>query len=70
MKSAIKKFDSDSEFFTNEQCYIIESWNTTDDSRVSIARARLQLGITTKAHYLCDVTERYLIIQGSARSHW
>lgn len=54
-----------SEFFTPEQCWILECWNVPSDPAVSIARARVEPGITTKLHRLKNVVERYLIIEGS-----
>lgn len=64
MKEAIKKQNLDSEFFTDEQCYIIELSNTLDDPDVSIARARVEPGITTRWHRLNGTFERYYIVNG------
>jgi len=52
------------EYLTPEGCYILESWNDPLDPAVSIARARDKPGITTQAHRLKGVIERYLIIEG------
>jgi|SRR5215469_8892239 len=53
------------EFMTPEGCSILESWNSEADSAVSIARARVKAGVTTKLHRVHGLTERYLIISGS-----
>lgn len=47
-----------------EGCAILESWNNADDPQVSIARARVAPGVTTRWHALTGVTERYLILSG------
>ena len=52
------------EYFFAEGCYILEWWNTPDDEAVSIARARVLPGVTTRWHRLRGVTERYLILEG------
>ena len=67
MKPCIKKFDARNEYFFVEGCFITELSNSPDDPAVSIARARLESGKTTKWHYLNGVTERYVIIEGSGR---
>ena len=56
------------EFLTPEGCYILESWNDPSDPCVSIARARVEPGVTTKAHRLRGVVERYLIVEGAGRA--
>jgi mannose-6-phosphate isomerase-like protein (cupin superfamily) len=38
--------------------------NTADDEAVSIARARVAVGVTTRWHRLKDITERYVILEG------
>jgi mannose-6-phosphate isomerase-like protein (cupin superfamily) len=64
MKASIKKFRPDSEFFTPEQCYIIELSNSADDAEVSIAQARVLPKVSTRWHRVIGTTERYLIMQG------
>jgi mannose-6-phosphate isomerase-like protein (cupin superfamily) len=64
MKEFIKKHDKGKEFYTSEKCYITELSNTPDDPEVSIARARVEPGVTTRWHRLKGTTERYLIISG------
>lgn len=54
-----------SEYFFEEGCYITEWWNSLEDESVSIARARVEPGVTTKLHRLKGVTERYVILEGT-----
>ena len=56
------------EILTPEGCHILESWNHASDSAVSIARARVEPGVTTRLHRLRDVVERYLVIEGEGRA--
>jgi mannose-6-phosphate isomerase-like protein (cupin superfamily) len=67
MKEAIKSADACREFYTAERCYITELWNTAQDPDVSIARARVEPGVTTCWHRLIAVTERYCILSGQGR---
>lgn len=57
----INKPNTIDEFYTEEGCWILEVWR---DNAVTIARARVAPGVTTKAHLLRGVAERYLIIEG------
>jgi len=50
-----------------EKCCITELCNTPDDPDVSIARARVEPGITTRWHRLRGTVERYYIISGRGR---
>jgi mannose-6-phosphate isomerase-like protein (cupin superfamily) len=52
------------EFFTDERCHILETWNDARDPGVSVARARVEPGVTTELHVLDGVAERYLVTQG------
>jgi mannose-6-phosphate isomerase-like protein (cupin superfamily) len=52
------------EYDTPERCRILESWNREDDPAMSIARARVAPGITTRLHRLTGITERYFILSG------
>ena len=52
------------EFFFEEGCFILEMLNEASDPDVSIARARVEPGKTTRFHRLKGVTERYVIQQG------
>ena len=53
-----------SEYYFEERCFITELWNSPTDKEVSIARAKVEPGITTRLHRLKDVTERYIILKG------
>jgi len=64
MKETIKHQDLDSEFWTPEKCYIVESSNSPDDPDVSIARARVDPGVTTRWHRVNGIVERYYILEG------
>ena len=52
------------EYFTEELCHITELLNTEDDAALSIARARVEPGVTTRWHHLKQSTERYVILSG------
>lgn len=56
------------EFFTSEGCYIAELANSPDDPAVSIARARVEPGVTTRWHRVRDTAERYVILEGKGRA--
>ena len=64
MKETIKQQDLSTEFYTPEKCYITELSNTPDDPDVSIARAKVEPGVTTRWHRLIGTIERYYIING------
>jgi mannose-6-phosphate isomerase-like protein (cupin superfamily) len=64
MQEEIRAMIPDAEFFTPELCYINELSNSATDPEVSIARARVEPGITTRWHRLSGITERYVILQG------
>jgi len=55
------------EYFFEEGCFILEMLNVASDPDVSIARARVEPGKTTRFHRLKGVTERYVIQQGSGQ---
>jgi mannose-6-phosphate isomerase-like protein (cupin superfamily) len=60
----IHRFKPESEFYTEERCYIAELANTPSDEACSIARARVEPGVTTCLHAVLDTVERYVILQG------
>lgn len=64
MQIQIIKPDTSKEYYTPEQCHILENINLPDDPALSIARARVEPGVTTVNHRLKGVIERYLIISG------
>lgn len=55
------------EFFTEEGCHILETWNRAEDPALSVARARVAPGATTRRHRLAGIVERYLILSGEGR---
>jgi len=65
MEVVIRRVQEADEFMTAEQCSILESWNSETDPAVSIARARVAPGVTTKLHRVRGLVERYIIIAGS-----
>src|SRR5690606_27800598 len=56
-----------SEHYTEERCHIVELSNRADDPAVSIARARVEPGVTTRWHRLRGIAERYVILRGEGR---
>ena len=64
MKPYIQRFAASKEYFFVEGCYINELHNAAQDSDVSIARARIERGVTTHWHQLSATTERYVILEG------
>jgi mannose-6-phosphate isomerase-like protein (cupin superfamily) len=62
---AIRKQNLDEEFLTPERCFVTELSNIPDDPDASIARARVEPGITTRWHRLSNTIERYYIVKGS-----
>jgi len=64
MKEEIRRADPHAEFDTFERCAINELSNSESDPAVSIARARVRPGITTRWHRLRDTAERYVILDG------
>ena len=67
MEEAIKYQNLSNEFYTPEKCYITELSNTPDDPDVSIARAKVKPGVTTRWHRLKGTVERYYIVNGTGR---
>lgn len=67
MQTAILHQQPATEFFTPELCYINELSNSTNDPALSIARARVAPGVTTRWHLLKDTAERYVILEGLGR---
>jgi mannose-6-phosphate isomerase-like protein (cupin superfamily) len=68
MKPKVIRANSLKEYLTPERCFIFENCGiSTGDKKVSIARARVEPGISTKVHHLDRVQEIYLITQGNGR---
>ena len=64
MRPCVKKYFLADEYYIDEGCYITEISNSEDDPGISIARARVELGVTTRLHQLLGTIERYVILQG------
>lgn len=65
MEMLIKSPDEKQEFFTDEQCHILELLNEEDDRSQSIARARVAPGVSTSLHKLIATSETYFILSGN-----
>ena len=66
MQAQILKANEADEYYFEEGCFILELSNSAADPEVSITRARVKPGVTTRLHRLEGVTERYVILAGSA----
>jgi mannose-6-phosphate isomerase-like protein (cupin superfamily) len=62
--SEVKKYDCRQEYDTDERCHITEVANDAGDEQLSIARARVDAGVTTAWHRLDGISERYIIVSG------
>ena len=67
MKESIVHQNPANEFYTAERCYITELSNTPEDPDASLARARVESGVTTRWHRLSGTAERYYIVGGIGR---
>ncbi|MFO1306520.1 MAG: cupin domain-containing protein [Burkholderiales bacterium] len=67
MRPAVRRLDASEEFATSERCAIVEVSNSADDPAMSIARARVAPGLTTRWHRLEGTAERYVILSGTGR---
>jgi mannose-6-phosphate isomerase-like protein (cupin superfamily) len=64
MHAKILRYDASKEYYFQKGCYINELSNHEGDGALSIARARVEPGVTTRLHRLNRNTERYCIISG------
>jgi len=67
VKGPVRRPDPRQEFWTPERCFILETWNDVSDGAVSVARARVEPGVTTQLHALEGIDERYLVVEGMGR---
>lgn len=67
MEAEIRKPVESEEYESPERCFILEIGNDPGDELVSIARARVLPGVTTRRHRLSGVSERYVIAAGTGR---
>ncbi len=65
MRTEIKRAIENEEYLTEEKCHILEVANDSGDELMSIARARVEPGLTTAWHRLRQTHERYLIVSGT-----
>lgn len=56
--------DAAGEFFTPERCHITELFNVPSSPDASVARARVEPGVTTQLHALTGIREVYVIEAG------
>ena len=62
-RAGVTRFDPESEYLTEERCHIVVT-DAEDDGVVSLARARVEPGVTTAWHSLTGVDERYVMLAG------
>ncbi|MBT8435864.1 MAG: cupin domain-containing protein [Gammaproteobacteria bacterium] len=67
MQPEVRQAGAAVEFETSERCHITEVANDPGDEFVSIARARVEPGVTTAWHKLDRISERYIIVSGQGR---
>lgn len=53
------------EFWTEERCFITELHNAAASPETSLALARVEPGVVTQLHRLAGVTERYIVRRGT-----
>ena len=64
-RAVILSADAAAEYFTEEQCHILELSNSDADEGASVARARVEPGVTTRRHRVAGTIERYVIQSGT-----
>lgn len=65
MKDEIIKHNPSSEFYLDsERCHITELYNLPQDETLSIAKARVEIGVSTALHSLRNVEEKYIVLSG------
>lgn len=69
MQSRIVRANEASEYLTEERCHILELSNSEADPDVSVARARVEPGVTTKLHRVAETAERYVVLSGQGEVH-
>jgi mannose-6-phosphate isomerase-like protein (cupin superfamily) len=67
MREEIRIMVPEAEFYTDEGCHINELSNSQADPEVSIARARVRPGVTTRWHRVSGTTERYVLLSGAGK---
>jgi mannose-6-phosphate isomerase-like protein (cupin superfamily) len=64
MQAQILKTPESAEYYFEEGCFILELSNSAQDPQLSIARARVKTGMSTRLHRLTALVERYVILSG------
>jgi mannose-6-phosphate isomerase-like protein (cupin superfamily) len=64
MQAQILTTPESEEYFFEEGCFILELSNSAQDPQLSIARARVTAGVSTRLHRLSGLVERYVILSG------
>jgi mannose-6-phosphate isomerase-like protein (cupin superfamily) len=64
LNQSIRRASAEDEYLFEEGCFILELSNCDDDPAVSIARARVPVGVRTRLHRLHGVCERYVVLNG------
>jgi mannose-6-phosphate isomerase-like protein (cupin superfamily) len=59
--------DPGDEYATDERCFILELSNSGADEALSVARARVEPGVTTAWHRVEGTAERYVILDGAGQ---
>jgi mannose-6-phosphate isomerase-like protein (cupin superfamily) len=68
MQAQIINTPESDEYYFEEGCFILELSNSAQDPQLSIARARVKAGMSTRLHRLLGkLVERYIIISGQGR---
>lgn len=67
MKANIHSVNEKREYYFEEGCFILELSNSDQDPAVSIARARVVPGTSTRLHWLQGLSERYVILKGQGQ---
>jgi len=58
------QYDTNATFSTDEHCDINELLNIKEDANCSIAKATVEVGVSTQLHAVKDTVERYVILDG------
>lgn len=63
-QNPVHRPDESREYLSGEGCHILELSGAGHDPALSIARARVEPGVTTELHALDGIYERYLVVSG------
>jgi mannose-6-phosphate isomerase-like protein (cupin superfamily) len=68
VEETVRRPQPGDEHLIDEGCFILELSNSPDDPDVSIARARVPPGVTTRWHRVRGIVERYVVLEGQGRA--